>query len=221
MAGRPLRRARGGPHPPSTTVSAGDRTPFAKGNSMSVKGGGRSPRVYGALASQLTAGLLEDRPDLAAYPEAVAAWATAEAKAALFRRHLEEVGILNDDGEPRTSALHYANVAENGAAKHRAVLGLDPHSEASLARERASATALGVDLAVLAERGRAVLDAREAAGIAPPPDVAGEVLQQIQSAGDAVMSAAAERAGLPAPRSRTTDTDIADTTDTTIEETTR
>jgi hypothetical protein len=34
----------------------------------------------------LAAGLVEDRPDLARYPEAVAAWSTAEAQAALLRR---------------------------------------------------------------------------------------------------------------------------------------
>jgi len=44
----------------------------------------------------LTVGLLADRPDLAQFPEAVAAWATAEAQAALLRRHLAEVGTVDD-----------------------------------------------------------------------------------------------------------------------------
>jgi hypothetical protein len=40
----------------------------------------------------LAAGLELDRPDLAAYPEAVSAWATSEAVGALLRRHLAVVG---------------------------------------------------------------------------------------------------------------------------------
>lgn len=40
---------------------------------------------------------MADRPDLAGYPEAVAAWATSEAQAALLRRHLSEVGTINPE----------------------------------------------------------------------------------------------------------------------------
>ncbi len=52
------------------------RPPFTHGNLVRLTHGATTLRVYGPLATELAAGLLEDRPDLAAYPEAVAAWAT-------------------------------------------------------------------------------------------------------------------------------------------------
>lgn len=72
-----------------------ERPPFAPGNLAMLTHGASTPRVYGPLAEELAAGLTEDRPDLAAYPEALAAWATAEAQAALLRRHLSEVGTID------------------------------------------------------------------------------------------------------------------------------
>ena len=106
-----------------------------------MQGGYRSPRVYGELAELLAAGLLADRPDLDRYPEAVAAWATAEAQAALIRRHLAERGPLGDDGEPRATLLYWLTRIETVAMKHRAALGLDPTSEARLRRDRAAPAA--------------------------------------------------------------------------------
>jgi hypothetical protein len=72
---------------------------------------------------------------------------------------------------------------EAAAARHRAVLGLDPRSEAALARERAEAATLAVDLHALADRGRAALAAREIDGLPAPPDLAGDVLAQVQAEG--------------------------------------
>lgn len=163
---------------------APSRPPFARGNALAVKSGYRSPRVYGELAEQLAAGLVEDRPDLGSYPEAVAGWATAEAQAALIRRHVAEVGWLDPDtGGPRETSLKWLRAFEKSASEHRSTLGLDPRSEAALARERASAAVLSVDLGALAERGRDALAKREAAGIDPPPDLAGDVLAQVQAEG--------------------------------------
>lgn len=120
--------------------------------------GTRAPRVYGPFAEQLAAGLAEDRPDLAGYPEAVAGWATAEAVAALLRRHLADVGPVDPDTrQTRDRLLQEVSRAEGSAARHRALLGLDPRSEASLARDRAEAATLAVDLGALAERGRRAL----------------------------------------------------------------
>jgi hypothetical protein len=169
----------GGPGqgPPSGIPAKGERPPFTPGNLAAATHGARSPRVYGPLAEALAAGLVEDRPDLAAYPEAVAAWATAEAQAALIRRHVAEVGPL-DDGKPRDAVLTWLTRLEGAAARHRATLGLDPRAEAALARERAAASVLAVDLDALAERGRAVLAARDSA----PPDLAGRVLAEQRSA---------------------------------------
>lgn len=190
-----------------STAPVQHRPPFPPGNALAVTTGHRSVRVYGELAEHLAAGLVEDRPDLVAYPEAVAAWATAEAQSALLRRRLGEVGPLDDDGEPRANLLYWMGRLDTAATKHRAALGLDPRSEAALAKERAEAGAAAVDLAVLAQRGREALAARERAGIPPPPDLAGQVLAS-QVAAEAAERAEHDRAwraerGIPEPPPRT------------------
>ena len=92
-----------------------ERPPFAPGNLAMLTHGARTPRVYGPLAEVLAAGLTEDRPDLAAYPEAVAAWATAEAQAALLRRHLSEVGTIDPEtASPAPSPLTVAARIRDG-----------------------------------------------------------------------------------------------------------
>ncbi|MGQ2910786.1 hypothetical protein [Aeromicrobium sp.] len=161
------------------------RAPLPVGHARTMVSGARSPRVYGEVARQLAAGLLDERPDLEPYPEAVAAWATAEAQAALLRRHLDEVGIIDEaTGEPRKAPLHWLNVAERRAQKAREPLGLDPMSEAQLMRERAAAASGVVDLNALAERGRAARAEYEAVGLPDPtdhPDIAGQVLHAVRA----------------------------------------
>jgi hypothetical protein len=157
---------------------------------MTMTHGATTPRVYGPLAQMLVAGLEAKRPDLAAYPEAVAGWATIESIAMLLRRHLSQVGVIDpDSSEPRERALAELHKAENAAAKHRAVLGLDPLNEARLSKERAAAVTLAVDLEALAERGRAVLDSREQAGLPAPPDLAGDVLTEARTTAEAESAA--------------------------------
>lgn len=169
----------GGPASGMPASGAPTRPPWPANNFGAVVSGHRSPRVYGELARLLTEGLIADRPDLAAYPEAVAAWATAEAQAALLRRHLDNQGILDDNGNPRQKLIDSLRHVERQALRHREVLGLDPRSEASLARDRAAASVLAVDLQALAERGRQALDARHAdPHEAEPPDLAEHVLAQ-------------------------------------------
>jgi hypothetical protein len=161
------------------------------GNVRSLRSGYRSPRVYGALAEELAAGLLADRPDLGAYPEAVAGWATAEACAALLRRHLDEVGAIDPETrEPRAASLNALRQYERQAAEHRATLGLDPRSEASLVRERATAATLVVDLDALAERGRRAL-----ASSAGDDDLAGALLARVRAEGAAAIAHAERREG--------------------------
>lgn len=167
--------------------------PFAPGNMQSVTAGHRSPRVYGELARLLAAGLVDDRPDLGAYPEAVASWATAEAQAALLRRHLAQVGTLDDQDLPREGLLKWLTKFESNAATARAALGLDPRSEAALRRERAAAAVLTVDLAGLAERGAAALAAQQRSGAAGPHDLAGEVLATMAAEGTKAQLEAAAR----------------------------
>lgn len=180
-------------HGPASGIPArgtGTRPPFAPGNTVNLRSGHRSPRVYGELARHLAAGLLEDRPDLAAYPEAVAAWSTLEAQATLLRRHVSEVGAIDPaTGEPRPGTLTWLTKLEKHAADHRTRLGLDPRSEAALARERAAASVLAVDLEGLAERGRAALEAQ---GATAAPDPVAEVLERVHGEGAAAMRASAE-----------------------------
>lgn len=153
----------------------GTRPPMQPGNLARLSHGARAPRVYGALAQRLAAGLLEDRPDLGSYPEAVAAWASAEAQAALMRRHLADVGPIDPDtGEPRPGALKWLVQFERLALAARVPLGLDPLSEAALARTRAEAATYVVDLDAIAERGRQALAKRQDAAA----DLAGEVLAE-------------------------------------------
>lgn len=176
--------------PVPVTQGKGSYVPFRGGHTVSMTAGHRSPRVYGELAQQLSAGLMQNRSDLAGYPEAVAAWATAEAQAALLRRHLGQVGPLDENDQPRDAVLKWLTSLEKQAAARRSELGLDPRSEASLARERAAATVLHQDLSGLAERGRQALAERSAAGEEPAPDLAGEALARVNAEGRAVMDEA-------------------------------
>lgn len=151
-----------------------------------LKSGHQAPRVYHELARRLVADLLEARPELANYPESVAAWGEAEAQAALLRRYLAELGPVDyETGKPREPLLRQFSALENLAAKRRAELGLDPRSEAKLAKERAAATGLVADLGALVEQGRAAL--ADGQGLAHD-DLAGQVLEQVKA------EAAAERA---------------------------
>jgi hypothetical protein len=173
--------------PASGIPAHGTRPPFAPGNTLAVHSGHRTPRVYGVVAERLVAGLVEDRPDLGCYPEALAAWATAESQVALLRRHLSELGPLDEEGQPRKGILDWLVRLENLAGRHRSTLGLDPRSEAQLAKERAEAATLAVDLEALAERGRAAMARRSE----PLTDVAGEVLAGVLAEGDRAAEATA------------------------------
>lgn len=156
--------------------------------------GTRTPRVYGALARELAAGIVVDRPDLSGFPEAVATWAQSEAQAALIRRHIAETGWLDGEGEPRRTVLSMLRTFENLAARSRSVLGLDPLADARLAVERASAVSARVsaefDLRAVAEVGRAAL---AAAGLPAGPDRVGELVEAERAA---YVAEDAERRGL-------------------------
>lgn len=167
----------------------GTRPPFAKGHTVTLKSGYRSPRVYGELAEVLAAGLLEDRPDLGGYPEAVAAWSTIEAQAVLLRRHIAEVGPIDPDTDkPREGVLSWLTKLEKHAAEHRSRLGLDPRAEASLARDRAAASVLTVDLDALAQRGREALAARQEP---TEPDPVVGALERVRAEGAEAMARSA------------------------------
>jgi hypothetical protein len=127
--------------------------PFERGNQVALRHGAHGARVYEPLAAELVAALLEARPDLESYPEAVGAWGRAEARCALLSEWVAERGLVGPDGEP-VPGLRWLVTFERQAAEFRATLGLDPAAEARLAKERADATRGVVDLERLRERGR-------------------------------------------------------------------
>lgn len=124
------------------------------GNTLSLRHGARSRRVYEPIAADLAAGLLEERPDLEDYPDATVQWAEAEARAELLRKWVAERGMFDDEDAPRAGVLTWLRVFENQAQEARKTLGLDPRSHAELARTRADAIRGELDLEGLAARGR-------------------------------------------------------------------
>jgi hypothetical protein len=132
------------------------------GNTLALKHGARSPRVYEPIARELVAAVLDEREDLAAYHHAVEAWADAEARAALIRAHLAkgDVGMLDAEGEPRESLLKWLVQFEKRAESGRQRLGLDPRSHAELLRQRVEAQRSAVDLDGLRERGARIVEGR-------------------------------------------------------------
>lgn len=132
--------------------------PFKKGNTIGVRHGARSPRIYAPLAEKLAAWLLEQRPDLEPYRVAVNAWAVAETRAALLREYAEQVGLIDEDGEIRAGLLHWLSKTETQAQRASAALGLTPGTHAALQRERADATTAtwSVEDALAAGRRRVV-----------------------------------------------------------------
>lgn len=140
--------------------------PYRAGNTERLDAGHRSPRVFNSVAAALSTGLMASREDLRHFPEAVAAWADAEARAALLRYDLDQRGMFDDTGEVRESRVRTLERFERRAANERARLGLDPTSEAELALLRARALQVGAHfggqgepLDALAQAGRDALEA--------------------------------------------------------------
>ncbi len=125
-----------------------------RGNFIALRHGARSRRIYEPIAADLAAGLLEERPDLDVYPDALAQWAEAEARAELLRKWVAEQGMFDADQVPRSGVLTWVRVFENQAQEARKTLGLDPRSHAELVKVRAEATTQTVDLEALMARGR-------------------------------------------------------------------
>jgi hypothetical protein len=192
------------------TTEHKERPPFSDGNLARLKMGHRSPRVYGAVAEKILEDLLEAKPDLASYPEEVAAVAQQEAITALLR--IEMAGGVRDrsTGEVRLSLLARYFAAERAAAKARDRVGLAPLSEAVIARERTEAIAAAVDLHALAARGQAALEARASEhGHEQEPDLVIATVEQLRDEYQAERAAAAvawgerrtaaSRTGTPTP----------------------
>ena len=79
------------------------------------------------VADQLAAGLAEVAPwtSAATFAGSVASWSWAEAQAVVLRRYLDEVGQVDDEGQPRP-ALGLLERVETRLANLRAQLGLTP-----------------------------------------------------------------------------------------------
>ena len=150
----------------SGDVSEGRRNhpPFAEGNRQAVSHGAWSEALYSPIARELAAGVLDERPGLARYREAVTAWADLEARAIVLRRWLEDKTMLNAKGVPRPATKLLLSVTA-AADQARRRLGLDPRSDAELAKAVSEAQALTADLDSVREAGRAALAAREQAQV--------------------------------------------------------
>lgn len=135
---------------------------FEPGHTLSIRHGAFSPRTWSPISESLVAGVLGDFPDLARHPELLRAWADAEARAELLRRHLDEVGMMDPEGNPRTGPLKWLTTFDNAAQRYRDQLGLTPRSEAELARLRADAIHAAASVEDAAQTGAAVLAHRRA-----------------------------------------------------------
>jgi hypothetical protein len=78
--------------------------PFEAGNSEALKHGANSVRRWKPIADQLAAELLGQYPWLARFEAAVWAWARVEAQCWLIGDWLDQVGLLDDQGEPRPAS---------------------------------------------------------------------------------------------------------------------
>ena len=134
---------------------------FEPGHETRLEHGARAARHVDPIAAELASALLEDRPELASYPEAVMAWARAEARCVLFADWHARRGFLDEDtGEMRGGSK--VGQFEAQAANLRTRLGLDPASDASLRKAQAEAITLTAGLVAIRERGRAALEQRRA-----------------------------------------------------------
>ncbi len=126
---------------------------------MSVTHGATALRIVDPIADELMTGLLERRGDLVKFPEALHAWARAEARCLLLGNWVAEHGIVDSEGVPTASAKIIAQF-ERLANDLRQRLGLDPRSEAELASVQADAARSVVDIDALRARGRAAVERR-------------------------------------------------------------
>ena len=133
----------GGTRPPTSISTSNLESPqpfswrFKGGNLSALRSGHRSPRIVSALAEDLVAFILDERPDLSAAEMApvVSSWARAESVAALLAAALDS-GVEDAEGEPRSRLMADWRGAERLASEARLRLGLDPLASAKLARSR-------------------------------------------------------------------------------------
>ena len=145
----------------ASTGKRGYRWPvFERNNLMSVKSGVGSDRIVTRLASQLVDWVTSEHSDLAEsrYRFSVAAWARAESVVGLLTHYLDQIDVVDGDGEPREKLLSQLRTAERRASEERSALGLSPAAHAKLERQRAEAVKGAADLSGIKAAGRKALE---------------------------------------------------------------
>lgn len=142
--------------PAWTPEFPGQRAPFEPDNTAAMTHGARSPRKIEETARAVSAELLERFPVAADYPETLTALARVEGVTRLMFADIAQNGLYGKDGQFRAALLSRYLTAENSGSRLRSSLGMTPESEASVARDRAAATATTVDIVnELIKQGRA------------------------------------------------------------------
>lgn len=117
-----------------------------------LKHGTRSPEIVNPIANQLADDVIQRRPDLTRYPEAVAAWAALEAKAFLLRNFIDEVGMFA--GNRLRPGVNLLLRFEEAARRARRELGLNPAAEIELEKLKRETLIAGTSLDSLRDIGR-------------------------------------------------------------------
>ena len=133
-------------------------TPTQTGDRLALKHGAYSPASVNPIAYQLAADVLERRPDLLRYPEALERWADLEAKVRLLSTFVDEKGFFA--GARPTAAINLFIKLENSARRARQELGLSPLAEVQLEKLKRETVAVDQSLDELRERGRQAMNNR-------------------------------------------------------------
>lgn len=170
MAGRPMRRRQliTGEPPAWEKRGAQYRPPRPYESTH----GARTKSRFLPIAEEIKVRILQARPDLAEpqFAASVQAWAILEARCVLYRRHWEEYGEFDDDGQPHNWLKEWDRV-ETQAREARAKHGLDPRSETILQKGRADVAALSdTAFATFLDRGAALVRSAPDAAMAARPD---------------------------------------------------
>ena len=151
--------------------------PFTEGHELSMRHGAKSKRKLRPLADAFLEHLGEVAPwsSMPAFRPTVEAWAWAEARAELYRRHFDDVG-LGEGAEDAPSGLAEWERAEGRAQRLRGELGLSPTTLASLLRSLGSidAPAAAAGIEALTATGAQIRQAVEQAQI-PAASSAGKI----------------------------------------------
>lgn len=164
----------------------GQRPPFPPGNTLARQHGATSPRAIAPLAEEFEANARSSTsfPEHLRDPSfgaEITAWCWAEAQVMIIRQYVAGLDLLDalaDTSEERSeetsvkgnttrlttarrtrAALDLLDRSENRAARFRSRLGLTPDSRSRIARDLATASAMG-GVEALKLRGAAILAAR-------------------------------------------------------------